>query len=191
VVTLRHEGQDVIVTPTEGRWRVEYGDRTVEGVHLEHVIADAIGVASEDAISTVKRLMDEYLASSTAGGSRSRGVSEVSERFLRQARNEALFREVNERIAELGEHAQAWSPDGTVEFLCECGEEGGCGERVVIPLPEYERVRQQDDRFVVLRGHETLEIERVVHSTANYVIVDKIRAVERLVEDDPRGAPSS
>jgi hypothetical protein len=118
-------------------------------------------------------------------------VSDLSDRFQRQARNEALFREVNERIAELGEQAQAWSPDGTVEFLCECGQEGGCGERVAMPFAEYERVRRQDDRFVVFPGHESPEIERVVHSTDDYVIVDKLMAVEPLVEDDPRGAPSS
>jgi hypothetical protein len=48
----------------------------------------------------------------------------LEERFVRQAENEALFREVNERIASLGDRAQAWSPDGTVEFLCECGVDG-------------------------------------------------------------------
>jgi len=191
LVKLRHDGRDVIVTPIEGRWRVEFGDRTVEGLHLEHVIADAIGVDSQNAISTVRTLMDEYLESSTAGESSSRGASKVSDRFLRQARNEALFREVNERIAELGENAQSWSPDGIVEFLCECGQDGGCGERVAIPFLEYERVRRQDDRFVVLPGHENPEIERVVSSTDSYVIVDKTRAVEPLVADDPRGAPSS
>ena len=115
----------------------------------------------------------------------------VGERFERQARNEALFREVNERIAEIGEQAQAWSPDGIVEFMCECGEEGGCGERVRVPLDVYERVRQQDDRFVVRPGHETLEIEHAVEWTDDYVVVDKIAAVEPLVADDPRGAPSS
>ena len=115
----------------------------------------------------------------------------VGERFERQARNEALFREVNERIAEIGEQAQAWSPDGMVEFMCECGEEGGCGERVRVPLDVYERVRQQDDRFVVRPGHETLEIEHAVEWTDDYVVVDKIAAVEPLVADDPRGAPSS
>jgi hypothetical protein len=118
-------------------------------------------------------------------------VSGLEERFARQARNEALFREVNERIAQLGEAAEAWSPDGTVEFLCECGEEGGCGERIRMPLEAYERVRTQDDRFVVKPGHETLELERAVAWTDEYVIVDKIRAAEPFVEDDPRGAPSS
>lgn len=106
----------------------------------------------------------------------------VDERFARQARNEALFREVNDRIAQLGERAQAWSPDGTVEFLCECGEEGGCGKRVRVPIDVYEHVRQQDDRFVVLPGHETLEIEHAVEWTDDYVVVDKVKAAEPYVE---------
>ena len=115
----------------------------------------------------------------------------MEDRFARQARNEALFREVNERIAQLGARAEARAPDGTVDFLCECGEEGGCGQRVRVPSEVYERVRSQDDRFVVRPGHETLEIERAVEWTDHYVIVDKLPAAEPYVEDDPRGAPSS
>jgi hypothetical protein len=115
----------------------------------------------------------------------------LDKRFARQAHNEALFREVNERIAMLGEKAQAWSPDGTVEFLCECGEEGGCGQRVRVPIDVYERVRAQDDRFVVRPGHETPELEDAVEWTDDYVVVDKVPAAEPHVEDDPRGAPSS
>ena len=115
----------------------------------------------------------------------------MEDRFARQARNEALFREVNERIAQLGERAQASLPDGTVDFVCECGDEGGCGQRVRVPRDVYERVRSQDDRFVVRPGHETLEIERAVEWTDDYVVVDKIPAAEPYVEDDPRGAPSS
>lgn len=110
--------------------------------------------------------------------------------FARQAQNESLFREVNERIAKLGKNAEAWSPDGTVEFMCECGEEGGCGQRVRVPLDIYEHVRSQDDRFVVRPGHETPEIERAVEWTEHYVVVDKIPAAEPYVADDPRGARS-
>jgi hypothetical protein len=109
----------------------------------------------------------------------------VEDRFARQAHNESLFREVNEGIAKLGENA-----DGTVEFMCECGEEGGCGQRVRVPLDVYERVRSQDDRFVVRPGHETPEIERAVESTDDYIVVDKIPAAEPYVADDPRGARS-
>jgi len=115
----------------------------------------------------------------------------LEERFARQSRNEALFREVNERIASLGEKAEAWAGDGTFEFLCDCGVENGCGQRVRVPLDVYERVRAQDDRFVVRPGHETPEIERAVEWTDDYVIVDKIPEAEPYVADDPRGAPSS
>jgi hypothetical protein len=107
----------------------------------------------------------------------------LDERYARQARNEALFREVNDRIAQLGERAQAWSPDGTVEFLCECGEEGGCGQRVRVPVEVYNRVRSQDDRFVVRPGHETPEIEDAVEWTDDYVVVDKVPEAEPYVEE--------
>jgi hypothetical protein len=118
-------------------------------------------------------------------------VAEPEDRYARQARNEAVLREVNERIADLGDQAEAWSPGGVVEFMCECGVEDGCGERVRVPLHVYETVRAQDDRFVVLPGHETLELERAVDWTDEYVIVDKVPAAEQYVADDPRGAPSS
>jgi hypothetical protein len=113
-------------------------------------------------------------------------VSGLGDRFERQARNEALFREVNERIAQLGEGA-----DGEIEILCECGVEGGCGERLRLPFPIYEQVRSQDDRFVVTPGHETPDLEYAVDWTDDYVIVDKVAAAEWIVDDDPRGAPST
>jgi hypothetical protein len=106
-------------------------------------------------------------------------VAELDDRYARQARNEALLREVNERIAQLGDSAEAWSPGGVVEFLCECGVEGGCGERVRMPVSVYDTVRAQDDRFAVLPGHETPELERAVDWTDDYVIVDKLPAAER------------
>jgi hypothetical protein len=115
---------------------------------------------------------------------------DLPERLQRQARNEALFREVNERIAQLGQRGEAWSPEGT-DFLCECGEGEGCGLRVRVPLDVYDRVRAQDDRFIVRPGHETPEIERAIEWTDAYVIVDKLPAAEPFVADDPRGAPSA
>ena len=118
-------------------------------------------------------------------------MSGLADRFERQARNEALLREVNERIAELGETAQDLTPDGTLEFMCECGVAGGCGKRVAVPLAVYEKVRAQDDRFVVIPGHETPDLEYAVEWTDDYVIVDKVGLAEWIVKDDPRGAPSS
>jgi hypothetical protein len=51
-------------------------------------------------------------------------------------RKAMLFREVNERIAEL--LARAW-PSAPGDFLCECGDES-CTRRVTLTLPEYEAI---------------------------------------------------
>jgi hypothetical protein len=51
----------------------------------------------------------------------------VDKRYERQALNEALAREVNERLAGLDEHAAStWAApsDHRFEFLCECSAEG-------------------------------------------------------------------
>lgn len=66
-----------------------------------------------------------------------------------------------------------------------------CGLRVHVQLDVYDRVRAQDDTFIVHPGHETPEIERAIEWTDAYVVVDKIPAAEPFVADDPRGAPSS
>ena len=111
-------------------------------------------------------------------------MGELDDRYVRQARNEALFREVNDRIVELDESAQAWSLDGAIDVFCECGAEGGCGERLTVTVRVYEKVRQQDDRFLVKPGHETPELETAVEWNDEYVIVDKVPAADPYVEDD-------
>ena len=109
----------------------------------------------------------------------------------RQARNEALYRNVNEQLASLDRRAGSWAGGETLfEFVCECGRGEGCGERVRMTISEYDRVRGQDDRFAVVPGHESDEIELVVERHDRYLVVDKRPEVEALVADDPRGAPS-
>lgn len=53
---------------------------------------------------------------------------------MNATRKSMLFREVNERIAEL--LARTW-PTAPGDFLCECGAER-CMRRVTLTLPEYE-----------------------------------------------------
>ena len=117
----------------------------------------------------------------------------MKERFERQARNEALVREVNERIHNLDRGAAgsgAFDGADTFGFHCECGREGGCPEMVWMTLDEYEVVRAQDDRFALAPGHETDGLERVVDENERFVIVDKVDSAEPLVADDPRGRTS-
>jgi hypothetical protein len=114
------------------------------------------------------------------------------QRTARQARNEALHREVNERLAQMDKQADAnWARDDErFDFICECGAGGTCDAKLRMRLSEYERVREQDDRFAVFPGHEDDEIERVVERGDAYVVVDKFAELEPYVADDPRGAAS-
>jgi hypothetical protein len=107
----------------------------------------------------------------------------VEERLERQARNEALLRQVNEQIATLRESAGGWADaEQSFDFQCECGNLDSCEARVALTIEEYERVHRQRDRFVVVPGHETDGIEVVVEANERYAIVDKRDAYEPFVE---------
>ena len=103
----------------------------------------------------------------------------------RAAKNEALFRSVNEKIERLGQVDQQAVP--FTAFVCECSD-GTCSQQVQLTIPEYEEVRSESRWFAVVPGHVTEEIEHVVHTTDRYVIVEKDTAVAtRIVEgSDPR-----
>jgi hypothetical protein len=110
----------------------------------------------------------------------------VDDRGRRIAQNEVVFREVNERLRELG---KSFSVVGEpAEFVCECGD-SGCTDRVQMPLSDYERVRSNPKWFLVVKGHEELDYEVVVKEEDGYVIVEKLPGgpAEIAISDDPRG----
>jgi hypothetical protein len=107
----------------------------------------------------------------------------MTTRAERKGRNESLFREVNERIAEVN---QTFQVEGRSEFLCECSRDE-CTEPVSISIDEYERIRGNPARFFVLPGHEDENVERVVKRNGRSVIVEKIgEAAEEAEQLDPR-----
>ena len=105
----------------------------------------------------------------------------------RRATTEALFRDVNERIAESAERFDA---EGT-DFVCECADPN-CTHRVSASLEEYEEVRAEPTTFLVVPGHEQRDIERVVSDRGRFRIVDKFQAAVRrtVVRLDPRHRPT-
>lgn len=92
----------------------------------------------------------------------------MDDRVKREALNQSLFREVNERIEQVFE---GFGPDGEWEFLCECGR-GDCGKRVTLKPAQYEWVRAHPRRFLVARGHEADEVEQVVARLDGFVVVE-------------------
>ena len=105
----------------------------------------------------------------------------------RRATNEALFRDVNERIAESAERFEAYR----TEFVCECSDPA-CTERLTVTLAEYEEERADPTRFFVAAGHEQGDIEQVVSDRGRFRIVEKIQAAVRrtVIRLDPRSRPA-
>ena len=104
----------------------------------------------------------------------------------RIAKTEALFRSVNERIAETSVHFD--NGDVTdAEFLCGCGDPA-CSERLEVPLEEYEQVREDATTFVLDPDHIEPDVERIVRRRRGYAVVKKVDAVvARIVRRlDPR-----
>lgn len=96
--------------------------------------------------------------------------------------NEGIFREVNERIAELGEQFEL----AESEFVCECADPT-CSERVRLSTAAYEAVRADPVRFFVVPGHERIGIDRVVEAHDHYLVVEKVGEAGAIAEaTDPR-----
>ena len=106
----------------------------------------------------------------------------MDERLERAARNESLLRAVNREIEqaseELGDRA------GDIEVLCECGRDG-CDALIRMSMSEYEAAHAQQDRFVVVPGHEDSRLEGTVAEGPGYLIVDKYGDAEEIVERAP------
>ncbi len=102
----------------------------------------------------------------------------------RVARNESLFRDVNERIEQV--NVTLATVEAT-EFLCECGEES-CTLPIRLTMAEYEAVRAEATHFAVAPGHVLPDIERVIAQNDRYTVVAKTDpdAVRVAEDEDPR-----
>ena len=107
-------------------------------------------------------------------------ADELQERL---SANESVFREINEGIERGQWPGEEDSPTG---FRCECARLG-CNELIELTLHQYERVRSNPRRFILVPGHENLEVETVVERAPGYLVVEKLdQAGDRAVETDPR-----
>lgn len=102
----------------------------------------------------------------------------------RAARNEALFREVNEQARSIS-GLQPLSRSDHLLIICECSDDR-CTERISLPLSVYETVRANPRHFLVVTGHEG-EFEHIVERADGYSIVEKEGQAGRIAEqNDPR-----
>jgi mannose-1-phosphate guanylyltransferase len=113
-------------------------------------------------------------------------VSELGEERKRAiARNEALFREVNERVEEVSGGAAS----ETTHFLCECGS-ADCTQSIALSAREYEQLRSDPLLFAVAPGHEIEDVEDVVSENDRFRTVRKREDAAAIArQTDPRKSP--
>ena len=109
--------------------------------------------------------------------------SDTPDEFTQEriARNDATFREANERIRE---SAEEYEIGDDVPFFCECADPE-CREIAQLSLAEYEAVRSAPRRFINLPDHEVNARGAVVVVSRNdrYVVVEKIERAGEVSED--------
>jgi hypothetical protein len=109
----------------------------------------------------------------------------MSSREERIGLNEAVFREVNERIEDVAETFQPRSD--TLDLICECGD-AECVQPISMTAAEYERLRSNAHHFAVFPGHVINDVETVVERHKGYDIVSKSKGVPEQIAErtDPR-----
>lgn len=96
----------------------------------------------------------------------------------RLARNQAAFREANERIvAAAGEIGLGVE---SVPFICECADPA-CTQVLPIDLADYEAVRRNPRRFLHANGHDD-GLGEPVELHEGYVVVEKTGLAGELAE---------
>lgn len=85
------------------------------------------------------------------------------------AKNESAFRRANERLEE--KTAEFGLADERTPYLCECEEER-CVKIVRLTRAEYEDVRADPKRFLMVPGHQEAD-DLVVRQEAEFVVIEK------------------
>ena len=108
----------------------------------------------------------------------------MDERGRRVARNEIVFREVNERLDSLNRAFASVSE--RVSLVCECGD-GSCTQQIEMSASEYDALRADPTQFVVVRGHEVPSFDEVVARGDGYDVIRKIGVESRRLATDADG----
>lgn len=93
-----------------------------------------------------------------------------TERF---ARNQRIFREVNERLREVADPSIALA-----QYVCECSH-AECSETIELDLADYDAIRSTSNAFLISPGHEQLDRERVVEdANERFMLVEKVVLID-------------
>ena len=135
-------------------------------------------------ITTIRSMAVVRASETVPRLSRLRGgnpVVAVAAREARIAANEGLFRELNEQIEWLS------GDERRLTIVCECGTLD-CDERLTVSAVTYEDVRSDGTLFVIVPGHEFIDVEEIVHRAEAYAVVRKRPGLPAAIakQTDPR-----
>ena len=92
--------------------------------------------------------------------------------------NQVVFRKSNKQVSEtfakfksIGEQTGD-DLDANILFFCECSDEK-CKQRVEMKQSTYDQLHSNDNRFIILPGHNIPTIERIIQKGNAYLIVEK------------------
>lgn len=114
-----------------------------------------------------------------------RKTKQVDERQARRiARNEARFREMNERQVDALDAFDV--PARRIEVICECAI-SECDDMLSVARETYETVRSNPTWFLVRPDH-VVSHERPVRRSDDYWIVEKVGEAARIARELDDGA---
>lgn len=90
-------------------------------------------------------------------------LNEFSSKILNEERLSKVFE--SRRKTRLSHHS-------TMIFHCECDRKA-CEETIVMSSEEYQQVHRQTKYFVIVPSHIQLDLEEIVTSFNNYILVAK------------------
>src|ERR687884_1096013 len=105
----------------------------------------------------------------------------MDQRAERIGHNEAVFRDVNERIEVVAESFGL--VDRPLDFMCECGN-ASCMAAISMTQAEYEELRSDPRQFAVVPGHEIPDVEEVVQKRKGYDIIRKHEGLPTKLAED-------
>ena len=91
----------------------------------------------------------------------------MDERRIRK--NQVVFREVNQRIADISRRHD----EPASGFLCEC-RQAGCTSIIDLSLSDYQALRDGEDFFIVAPGHCVEGVDRLVESRQGYDLLVQV-----------------
>jgi hypothetical protein len=110
----------------------------------------------------------------------------VADWRAQEARNETIFREMNEWTEEDND-ARPGPRSGTDVYLCECSDRR-CTDPITLTRLEYEAVRAVPVCFAIAVNHENPEIDLVTSENDRFATVEKFYGIGARIarESDPR-----